>query len=73
MTHPHFFRIRKFTEPGQVTQPFGYGIVERKRAFLDQQQQPGDHRKINLRGDCASFEARPARPGFWQRLRGGAA
>ena len=42
--------------------------VTQKEAFLDQQQQPGDHRKINLRHDCAEYEARPARPSLWRRL-----
>lgn len=42
--------------------------VTQKEAFLDQQQQPGDNRKINLRGDCAQYEAKPTRPSLWQRL-----
>ena len=50
-------------------------VVKQKEAFLDQQQQPGDHELINLRGNCEQFEAQPKRPSFWQRLRsmGGAA
>lgn len=39
-----------------------------KEAFLDQQQQPGDHRRINLRGDCAQFEPEPAPPSLWKRF-----
>lgn len=46
--------------------------VTQKLAYLDEQRQPGDHRKINLRGDCAQFEARPVElgllPRLWQRL-----
>ncbi len=42
--------------------------VAQKEPYLDQQQQPGDHRRINARGDCASFEARPPKPSFWKRL-----
>lgn len=42
--------------------------VSQKDAFLDEQQKPGDHRRINFRGDCAQFEARPAKPSFWKRL-----
>ena len=42
--------------------------VSQKEAFLDQQQQPGDHRKLNLRRDCAQFEARPVRHGLLARL-----
>ena len=39
-----------------------------KDAFLDEQQVPGNHEKINLRGDCPDFEARPREVSFWQRL-----
>ncbi len=42
--------------------------VTQKEAFLDQQQQPGDHERINLRGDCAQYEARSAKPSLWQRF-----
>lgn len=46
--------------------------ITQKEAFLDEQRQPGDHRKINLRGDCEQFEARPVRlsllPRLWRRL-----
>ena len=43
--------------------------VTQKDAYLDQQQIPGDNRKINLRGDCEQFAEKPRRPSFWQRLR----
>ena len=39
-----------------------------KESFLDQQQQPGNHEKINLRGDCPQYEAKPAKPPFWKGL-----
>ena len=39
-----------------------------KDAFLDEQQIPGDHEKINLRGDCAKFEARADKRSFLQRM-----
>jgi len=39
-----------------------------KEAFLDEQQVPGDHEKINLRGDCPDFEARPQKVSLWKRL-----
>jgi hypothetical protein len=42
--------------------------VKQKDAWLDQQQLPGDARKINLRGDCAQYEERPARLPFWKRI-----
>lgn len=42
--------------------------VTQKDAFLDEQQRPGDHKKINLRGDCQQFELRERRPTLLQRL-----
>jgi hypothetical protein len=41
---------------------------KQKDAFLDEQQIPGDHRKINLRGDCPDHERRPVKLSLWQRL-----
>ena len=41
---------------------------KQKDAFLKEQEQPGDHRKLNLRGDCAKFEQRTAKKGFWKKL-----
>jgi hypothetical protein len=41
---------------------------KQKDAFLDEQQVPGDHERINARGDCAQFEARSARPSLLVRL-----
>jgi len=37
-------------------------------AYLDQQQIPGNHEKINLRGDCPDFEALPPKVPWWERL-----
>jgi hypothetical protein len=42
--------------------------AKQKDLFLKEQELPGDHRKINLRGDCATFEVRPAKPSLWKRL-----
>jgi len=42
--------------------------TSQKEAFLKQQEQPGDHEKINLRGDCARYEARPRRGSLWRRI-----
>lgn len=42
--------------------------VTQKDAFLDQQQEPGNHRKINLRGNCSTYEPKPAKPGFLERI-----
>ena len=44
--------------------------ITQKLACLDQQQQPGDHREINRRGDCPQFEAKPARLRFVDWLMG---
>ncbi len=43
--------------------------VTQKEAFLDQQQIPGNHRKINLRGNCEQFESQPKKLSLMQRLR----
>ena len=39
-----------------------------KEACLDEQQIPGDHEKLNLRGDCSEFEAKPVKASLWKRL-----
>ena len=45
-------------------------VAKQKDAFLKEQEIPGDHRKINLRGDCPKFEAHAKKPSLWQRLSG---
>ena len=42
--------------------------MTQKAGYLDEQQVPGDHRKINLRGDCEQFEARARKPSLLQRI-----
>ena len=37
-------------------------------AFNDEQQEPGDHEAINLRGDCEQYEQKAPRPSFWERF-----
>jgi hypothetical protein len=44
--------------------------VRQKQACLDEQQQPGDHRTINAKGDCKDFKAKPVRPALLQWLLG---
>lgn len=44
-------------------------VVRQKDAYLDEQQVPGDHRRINRRGDCPQYEARASKPSFLERLR----
>jgi len=39
-----------------------------KMACLDEQQLPGNHEKINLRGDCPDYQARPKKAPLWRRL-----
>ena len=43
-------------------------VSKQKQAFLDEQQLPGNHEKINLRGDCPDFQARARKPSLWRRL-----
>jgi hypothetical protein len=45
-------------------------VAKQKAAFLDEQQQPGDHRILNRDGDCKAFEPRPERPPLLRRLLG---
>ena len=45
-----------------------FGTPEQKDAYLNQQQLPGDHEKLNLKGDCEKFEARPAQLPLWKRM-----
>lgn len=42
--------------------------VRQQDRFLDEQQIPGNHKKINLRGDCPDFLERQARAPLWRRL-----
>ena len=44
---------------------------KQKDAFLQQQEIPGNHEVINLRGDCEKFERRAAKRGFWKRMLAG--
>ena len=43
-------------------------VSKQDAAYLDQQQTPGNHEKINIRGDCAQYEQRATQPSWWQRL-----
>ena len=42
--------------------------VRQTDPVLDQQQIPGDHKRINLRSNCSTFEADPNRGGWFRRL-----
>ena len=42
--------------------------AKQKDAFLDEQQMPGDHERINRNGDCKDFAARKKPLAFFQRL-----
>ena len=43
-------------------------VSKQKQTCLDEQQLPGDHRKLNLRGDCPDYAARAGRLPLWRRL-----
>jgi hypothetical protein len=43
-------------------------VSKQKQAFLDEQQIPGNHEKINFFGDCPDFQARAKKPSLWRRL-----
>lgn len=36
--------------------------------FNDEQQEPGNHIKINLRGDCAQYESKSAGLSLWEKF-----
>ena len=44
--------------------------MEQKQSepFLKEQEVPGNHEKINARGDCPQFERKPRRPSLMERL-----
>ena len=44
--------------------------VTQKDAYLQQQEAPGNHERINLRGDCAQHEPRPKKLSLWDRFLG---
>lgn len=44
--------------------------VSQKDAYLQQQETPGNHERINLRGDCAQYEARSRPLSLWDRFLG---
>jgi hypothetical protein len=43
-------------------------VSKQKQLCLDEQQLPGDHRKINLRGDCPDYSALERKSSLWRRL-----
>ena len=43
-------------------------VSKQKLMSLDEQQLPGNHVKINLRGDCPDYKERAQKPSLWQRL-----
>ena len=42
--------------------------VKQKDAYLDEQQLPGNHEKINILGDCPDFQAHEPKLSLWQRI-----
>ncbi len=43
-------------------------VSKQSAGYLDEQQQPGRHDKINRKGDCKDFVARDEAIPFWRRL-----
>jgi len=41
---------------------------KQKMLCLDEQQQPGDHNKINFHGDCPDYSPRKVKAPWWRRL-----
>jgi hypothetical protein len=46
------------------------GNMESKQSarYLDEQQLPGNHDKINRNGDCPDYQAREVKAPWWQRI-----
>lgn len=45
-------------------------LVKQKDAYLQQQETPGNHEKINLRGNCAQFEQKRKKLSMLERFLG---
>ena len=43
-------------------------VSKQDAKYLDEQQTPGNHEKINVRGDCPDYRERPAKLSLWRRL-----
>ena len=43
-------------------------VVSQKDAYLDEQQIPGNHLRLNKAADCGAFEAKPAKKPLMRRL-----
>jgi hypothetical protein len=43
-------------------------VQKQSDGFLKEQEVPGDHEKINVRGDCPKYAARPPDPSLLQRF-----
>ena len=65
-----YFRRAPYDAPRTGCYFPDFMVVKQKDAFLKEQEIPGDHRKINLRGDCAKFEPPAKKPSLWERLSG---
>jgi hypothetical protein len=66
----HFRRYPGDTPWKRKTGCYHPELMEQKQndAFLKEQEVPGNHEKINLRGDCAKFEALAKRPSLVRRI-----
>ncbi|HIG11586.1 MAG: hypothetical protein ABGY71_14725 [bacterium] len=65
------FRRKPYEAPHTGCYHLDLMVVKQKESILDEQQTPGDHRKLNLLGDCEHFSARPEKPSLLKRLLGG--
>ena len=43
-------------------------VSKQSASYLDEQQLPGRHDKINLNHDCKDYEAPAQRPSLWHRI-----
>jgi hypothetical protein len=66
----HFKRRPGDTPWKRVTGCYHPDLMEQRLSdgYLRAQDIPGNHEKINLRGDCAKFEARPKKAPLVRRV-----
>jgi len=66
----HFKRFPGGTTWKRKTGCYHPDHMEQKQSdeFLKEQEIPGNHAKINLRGDCSTFEPRPTKLSLLRRI-----
>jgi hypothetical protein len=61
------FRTAPYSAPRTGCYHPEHMLSKQKDAYLKEQEIPGDHRKLNLRGDCPKYEPRARKPSLLAR------